>query len=300
MKIQAGGKLKRFIVFFNIAIFSAVSLAQAATPALDVLTDEAAGFFSEAPAPALPLRASKPFPLPEEEIDGEDLFSYLHEATEPDYRAYPSYDSSREFMYSKADNTGCGGVPGIITFYSLVCLKGAGDSGNDYRESGDMNKDGVIDNFINAEHIWPQGYFNSRLPMVADLHHLAPTLPTPNGRRGNLKFAKVSSPLYKTSSGSMMGREGFEPADAVKGNVARAVLYFMVRYHDKSIRQGMDYNSFWVNTVPLLLQWNRQDPPDAAERRRNDLVEGFQGNRNPFIDYPELADRVGEPVFKAH
>jgi hypothetical protein len=292
--------LRRFIAFFYLIVLNAVSVTLAATPALDVLNDQAAGFYSEIPAPAPPLRSNKLFPLPEEEIDGEDLFDYLHDATAPDYRAYPSYDASRKFMYSQADNTGCGGVPGIVTFYSRICIKGSGDGGNDYRESGDMNKDGVIDNFINAEHIWPQGYFDKRLPMVADLHHLAPTFPTPNGRRGNLKFAYVSAPTYKTSSGSKMGKEGFEPADEAKGNVARAVLYFMVRYHDKSIRNGMDYRSFWVNTVPLLLEWNRQDPPDAAERRRNDLVEGFQGNRNPFIDYPELAERVGEQVFKAH
>lgn len=291
--------MKRIIAFFYLVLLNAVSVALAVPPALDVLNDEAAGFVSEVPAPAPPLR-SQLFPLPEEEIEGEDLFDYLHDATAPDSRAYPSYDASRKFMYSQADNTGCDGVPGIVTFYSRVCAKGSGDSGNDYRESGDMNKDGVIDTFINAEHIWPQSYFGKKLPMVADLHHLAPTFATPNSRRGSLKFANVSSPAYKTSSGSMMGKEGFEPADEAKGNVARAVLYFVVRYHDKSIRQGMDYQSFWVNTVPLLLEWNRQDPPDAAERRRNDLVEGFQGNRNPFIDYPELAERVGEQVFKSH
>lgn len=292
--------MKRFIVFFNLVILSAVSVVQAATPALDVLTDEAAGFFSEVPAPALPLRANKLFPLPEEEIEGEDLFYYLHEATEPGYRFTPSYDASREFMYSKADNTGCGGTPGIITFYSRVCVKGSGDNGNSYRESGDMNEDGKSGDFINAEHIWPQTYFNSRLPMVSDLHHLAPTFSTPNSRRGSLKFAVVTGPVYTTSSGAKASSSAFEPSDESKGNVARALLYFVVRYHDKSIKQGLDYKSFWVNTVPLLLQWNRQDPPDAAERRRNDLVEGFQGNRNPFIDYPELAERVGEPVFKAH
>ena len=50
----------------------------------------------------------------------------------------------------------------------------------------------------------------------------------------------------------------------------------------------------------MFLEWNRQDPPDAAERRRNDMVEAFQGNRNPYIDNPELADQVGAEVFESH
>lgn len=292
--------MNRFIAIFSLIALNATSLF-AAQPAIDVLKDSAAGFSFEdsLPAPQPPM-LYRVFELPEGDLDGEDLFDYLHEATDPAQRAAPSYKASKAFMYSQADNTGCNGRPGIITFYSQVCVNGSSDNGNDYPERGDQNADGVVDSFINAEHIWPQGYFNSALPMVADLHHLAPTFVTPNGRRSNLKFAKVSGIIYKTSAGSKLGAEGFEPADAVKGNVARAVLYFVVRYHDRSIRQGMDYNSFWVKTVPLLLAWNRQDPPDAAERRRNDLIEDFQGNRNPFIDYPELADRVGEMVFKAH
>jgi len=293
--------LKRLIVTLSLVFFTATAFVSASEPALEVLKNSAAGFSFEdsLPAPQPPL-LYRVFELPEADVDGEELFTYLHDATEPARRAPVSYSGARKFMYSQADNTGCNGKPGIITFYSQVCVNGSSDNGNDYPERGDVNGDGVVDSFINAEHIWPQGYFNSNLPMVADLHHLAPTFVTPNGRRGNLKFAKVSGIIYKTSSGSKLGKEGFEPADAVKGNVARAVLYFIVRYHDKSIRQGMDYASFWTKNVPMLLEWNRQDPPDAAERRRNDLVEDFQGNRNPFIDHPTLADRVGEMVFKSH
>lgn len=270
----------------------------AATPALDLLRQATADFsFEPAPVPVSPVRA-RSFELPEADLAGDELFDYLHEATAPQQKAVPSYSASRAFMYSQADNTGCNGAPGIVTFYSRVCVNGSSSNGNDYPERGDQNRDGVVDTFINAEHIWPQGYFNKSLPMVSDLHHLAPTFVTPNSRRGNLKFARVGSFVYATASGSKLGSSGFEPADEVKGNVARAMLYFYVRYHDRSIRQGMDFESFWVNTVPLLLEWNRQDPPDAAELRRNDLVERFQGNRNPFIDQPELADRVGERTFR--
>jgi len=296
--------LKRFVSLLTLLILNAAASLSAqdnATPALNSLKEAAAGFSytDYLPAPEAPVFSNASRLA--ETLAGEELFDYLHDATAPaPSKALPSYSGSRAFMYSKGDNIGCNGGPGIITFYSQVCVNGASSSGNDYGERGDMNDDGVIDGFINAEHIWPQGYFDRKLPMVADLHHLAPTFVTPNGRRGNLKFAKVAKATYSTSAGSKLGSGGFEPADAVKGNVARAVMYFVVRYYDRSIRQGMDYNSFWVKNVPMLMEWNRQDPPDAAELRRNDLVEEFQGNRNPFIDNPALADRIGEMVFTAH
>jgi len=228
---------------------------------------------------------------------GEALFQALHAAVP---KRDISYSAAKAYMYSKADNVICNGAPGIITFYSRVCVNGTSGNGNDYPERSDLNGDGVVDSFINAEHIWPQSYFKSSLPMVSDLFNLGPTFSTPNSRRGNVRFAAVSKPDYSTSCGSKRGKEGFEPCDPTKGNVARSVLYFVLAYHDRSIRQGMDYSEFWVKQVPLFLEWNRLDPPDAAEKLRNDLVEQFQGNRNPFIDNPALADRIGAQVFASH
>ncbi|MDQ7771963.1 MAG: endonuclease [Elusimicrobiales bacterium] len=189
----------------------------------------------------------------------------------------------------------------MTAFYSQVCVPGSSEHGGDYGETGDMNGDGYRDNSMNAEHIWPQGYFNSAYPMKADLHHLAPTFLTPNGMRGSHPFGLAGDAVYSTSAGSILSSDGeFEPADAVKGNVARAMLYFVTRYHDRNIDDGMDYREFWTQRIPMFLRWNRQDPPDAAERRRNDLIETFQGNRNPYIDDPSLADRVGEAAFSRY
>ncbi len=294
--------MKRFTGFLSPLVFNIVPFTSPAaqpTPALDALRGSTAGFSFSAPAPETPLSYNGNR-APPDTLSGGQLFSYLHETAAPAARTQPSYKNSKSFMYSKADNVGCNGGPGIITFYSQVCVSGSSDNGDDYKEEGDANGDGAVDGFINTEHIWPQGYFNSELPMVADLHNLSPTFVTPNSRRGNFKFARVSEAAYSTSAGSKLGKEGFEPADAVKGNVARTLFYFVVRYSEKNIRQGMDYDSFWTKNVQMLLEWNRQDPPDANERRRNGLVEDFQGNRNPFIDNPELADRIGEAVFKAH
>lgn len=231
------------------------------------------------------------------ELSGEALFQALHAAVP---KRDVSYGEAKAYMYSKADNVICNGAPGIITFYSRVCVNGSSASGGDYPERTDLNGDGVVDSIINAEHIWPQSYFRSALPMVSDLFNLGATFSTPNSRRGNSRFALVSKPDYSTSCGSRRGKEGFEPCDPVKGDVARSVLYFVLAYHDRSIRQGMDYSEFWVKQVPMFLEWNRLDPPDDNERRRNDLVQQFQGNRNPFIDNPELADRIGAQVFASH
>ncbi len=269
------------------------------SPALDSLQGAASVSLSdiEIPAAGEPYSAAAPM-----ELRGEALFNYLHRSARPSQwqKAVIGYTEAKAYMYSTVDNVGCNGGPGIITFYSQVCVSGSSDNGNHYPERGDMNGDGVVDGFINAEHIWPQGYFKEAYPMKSDLHHLSPTFMTPNSRRGNLPFAEVADPYYSTSAGSRLGREGFEPADAVKGNVARAMLYFVTMYHDKNIRQGMNYANFWTSRVPMFLEWNRQDPPDAAERRRNDLIAAFQGARNPYIDDPSLADRIGAQVLASY
>jgi hypothetical protein len=291
--------LKRFAAFLSLVVLlPAVFLPLAAQqfPALDSLNASAPGISFSVPAPA-----AYNARVPDPSLSGEQLFQYLHQTTTLAPTFQPSYKTSKAFMYSKADNTNCNnGGPGIIVLYSRVCIAGSSDNGNDYKEQGDQNGDGKAGDFVNAEHVWPQSYFKSALPMVADVHQLASTLSVPNGRRANLKYAMVSNATYSTSSGSKLGKEGFEPADAAKGDVARALLYFVMRYYDKDIRQGMDYKDFWTNNVPMLLQWNKQDPPDANECHRNDLIAQFQGNRNPFVDDPTLADKVGAAVFQAH
>lgn len=271
---------------------SAAGYEPAPVPAMVSLRSAAAAAApADIPVPSPAAAAAVP------DLYGKALFMALHAAVP---RRAMSYGEAKAYMYSKADNVGCNGTAGILTFYSRICVTGSSADGGDYPERSDLNGDGVVDSIINAEHIWPQSYFNRALPMVSDLFILRPTFATPNSRRGNLRFARVSKADYSTSCGSRRGKEGFEPCDPVKGDVARSVLYFVLTYHDRNIRQGMDYNEFWVKQAPLFLEWNRLDPPDDDERRRNDLVERFQGNRNPFIDDPALADRIGAAAFAAY
>lgn len=150
-------------------------------------------------------------------------------------------------------------------------------------------------NQVNTEHTWPQSKFSrkySKSSQKSDLHHLFPTDSKANGVRGNNHFTNVThgSSAYKGCNTSMVGvisetgRYGFEPPADHKGNVARALFYFAVRY-DMSIP---DYEEI------ILRQWNWQDPVDQEEIKRNDLIENYQGNRNPFVDDSELVNYLSD------
>lgn len=290
----------------NFAPFLAAALLSAGTSAaadLPAYNDFLSALPSQAvPAPLPPLRAEQPYLAKAAGLSGEALFAQLHEATEyPPSSVGTDYLRAKKYMFSVADNTGCGSGPGVTCFYSQLCVEGASEHGADYKENGDFNRDGYNDrDGMNAEHIWPQGFFDEAKPMKSDLHHIVPTFITPNNQRGSSPFGYVGSVLYETSAGSRYDGEVFEPADAVKGDVARALLYFVVRYHDRKIRDGMDYRDFWVDRVQMFLDWHRMDPPDAAERARNEAIARYQGNRNPFVDDPSLALRVGLRVFQSH
>ena len=149
---------------------------------------------------------------------------------------------------------------------------------------------------INIEHTWPRSLFKSSKGShsfrikEADLHHLYPTNSRANSTRGNLKFSefsKTESGLHNCQSSKRArivetGEYGFEPPVEHKGNVARALFYFAVRY-DMRIAAHEEF---------FLRQWNVIDPVDEEEMARNDGVEKLQGNRNPFIDDSALVELV--------
>ncbi len=252
---------------------------------------------------------------------GAELLSALHTIISRNTTAL-GYGEARSYMYGLADNFSNGNQTGVVDVYSDLFIPGKTGNGNDYREQGDMNRDGTAGDFINCEHTWPQSFFNKQLPMVSDMHHLFPTLSKPNGMRGHHPFGMASEGRvsYSTISGSKLvirsGRMSpstapdlekgltpfsdsdavFEPGNKQKGNTARAMLYFWVRYYDRNIRGGdFDAQDFWARRVPMFKQWAEQvDPVDERERTRHDLIAKKQGNRNPFIDIPNLVSLIGE------
>lgn len=149
-------------------------------------------------------------------------------------------------------------------------------------------------NILNTEHTWPQSRFTGKAPkemQKSDLHHLFPADSKMNAIRGNHKFGDVTVPdralpCANSKAGTASGsrEEIFEPPVDHKGNVARALFYFSVRYgiHIDPQEEG------------FLRKWNRLDPVDQAERDRNDAIFKIQGDRNPFIDHPELSDEISD------
>ena len=147
----------------------------------------------------------------------------------------------------------------------------------------------------NREHVWPKslGGFETSGP-GADLHHIRPTDNKVNSTRGNLKYGNVNGGKSaiggNAASGVLGGYSGsgyFEPLDNVKGDVARICLYVYVRYGGSYSKCSSITNVF--QSVDVLLEWCAMDPVDTWEMGRNEVVENYQGNRNVFIDYPELA-----------
>ncbi len=96
-----------------------------------------------------------------------------------------------------------------------------------------------------------------------------------------------SMPTVPSMVGGYSAGGYFEPLDNVKGDVARICLYVYVRWA-KDFPQCKDITRVF-QSVDVLLEWCAEDPVDTWEMGRNEVVQSIQGNRNVFIDYPELA-----------
>ena len=160
--------------------------------------------------------------------------------------------------------------------------------------------------------------------MGADLFHLVPTDKIVNGKRGNDAFGEVASATYTydnsklgsaknvTITNTVLGSSFttssvpgtvFEPDDEYKGDFARGYFGTMIKWTTAYTMSSGDGAWFFNNTydeaghfglanygIALLMKWHRQDPVSQKEIDRNNGIQATQGNRNPFIDYPCLAE----------
>ncbi|MEC9484464.1 MAG: endonuclease [Candidatus Izemoplasma sp.] len=152
----------------------------------------------------------------------------------------------------------------------------------------------------NREHVWPKshGNFDNDDVMGSDMHHIRPTDVSVNGYRGNLDF-DIGGTLVNETTDCFKDGDSFEPRDEVKGDVARMIFYMAVRYEgdiaqeiDLEVNDRVSNTGPYVGKLSILLAWHEADPVDAFERNRNDVIFSYQGNRNPFVDYPELVTRI--------
>ena len=162
---------------------------------------------------------------------------------------------------------------------------------------------------MDIEHILPKSWWGGDVnEAYQDLHHLVPADYSANRSKSNLPPGKVVEAGFDnlsfktgTSAEDCPADKVFEPADEYKGDFARAYFYIATAYPDLSwdmssnAAQAMDNNSYlefqpWL--YELLLDWHRQDPVSAKEISRQKAVSRIQHNRNPFIDYPCLAEYI--------
>lgn len=156
---------------------------------------------------------------------------------------------------------------------------------------------------FNTEHSWPQSMGADDDPAMSDIHHLFPSDASANSERSNHPFGVVVTPSWTSADPdgdgdvSKRGLDAnnkmvFEPRNAKKGDIARAILYFYVRYNSRRT-PNFTLENFDLEEATLI-QWAANDPPDAFERQRNALAFRAQGNRNPFIDRPEFVAAIGD------
>ena len=167
---------------------------------------------------------------------------------------------------------------------------------------------------IQIEHSVPKSWWGCDIDhpdcAARDLNHLYPSDGTYNNYKSNNPLGVVTGNLAHTNGvskigiGTYTGYTGtvFEPADQYKGDFARSYFYIATAYQhylykwdqtaDGNMMEGDTYPTLKPWAIELLLQWSRQDPVSDKERSRVENVFAVQKNRNPFIDYPQLAEYI--------
>ena len=186
------------------------------------------------------------------------------------------------------------GNPGHVRLFYTGWTREAGDHGNGQSQ-------------WNREHVWAKsrGDFGTRPGAGTDLHLIRATDVSVNNRRGNLAFDEGGEPVIDNDgpTACFKDSDSWEPRDQVKGDVARMLFYAAVRYEsveldleliDDTVPKGDHDPEHGV--LSTLLQWHVLDPVDADERFRHERIATRQGNRNPFIDLPDLVALVWNEV----
>jgi endonuclease I len=228
--------------------------------------------------------------------DGNGFPSHQDQGYGALYDAYAAENSGDSDDYFENDGT-------VLDMYSERSL-GIDNYNYEHFENNCGNYSDEGDCY-NREHLVPQSTFNSASPMKNDYFHVVPSDGAVNGARGSFPFGEVTNPNYTSTNGSKRGSNTFpgytgtvfEPIDEFKGDIARAVLYFAIRYEDEFSSNWrtnevladnpQDFFVDWY--LALLLSWHLNDPVSEREIDRNNNGYQFQSNRNPLIDRPEFA-----------
>ena len=214
-----------------------------------------------------------------EGLYGDQLKAVLHDII--DGHDEPSYNDLRDYILPESDEDPQNS-DNVILLYT-------GRSQAKSTFGGGINE-------WNREHVWAKshGDFGNNPPCGTDAHMIRPTDASVNADRGNKDFDEGGQQHWE-ATGCYFTEYTWEPRDDVKGDVARMILYMDVRYEGDNGELDLIVVDA-VNTSPApehgklgtLLDWHEQDPPDAFEINRNNVVYSYQQNRNPFIDHPDF------------
>ncbi len=214
---------------------------------------------------------------------------------------------SYNYMWTAYDVTDLGSDGYYIDMYSTCKYNNA---------SAHVAGASYVGEGINREHSFPKSWFGGEVdPMFTDLTMLIPTDAFVNQRRSNNPYGVCAGGQTYTNDElgvTMLGKLGtstysgctetvFEPDDEYKGDFARIYFYMVTCY--KSVLgtwpgsgqldyEKNGYKAFSDWSLQLLMEWHRADPVSQKELNRNEGVYGEQGNRNPFVDHPELAEYI--------
>ncbi|MDQ0781722.1 endonuclease [Chryseobacterium sp. W4I1] len=204
----------------------------------------------------------------------------------------------------------------LLDIYSEIP---AGPDAYEYTSADLISTSGAEGLGFNREHAVPQSTFNSNYPMYSDLHFVIPTDARINQLRNNYPYGVGNSTVHHTFTNSSKIADSaipnyvytnrvYEPLDEFKGDIARMLLYFAVRYEDKlssfnystNINPAIDRSPFDGTAerafdpayISMLLQWHLQDPVSQREIDRNNAIYIIQKNRNPFIDNPQWVNSI--------
>lgn len=166
-------------------------------------------------------------------------------------------------------------------------------------------------NKMQREHSIPKSWWKKNgsveyTPAYSDMWNLYPSDGPANQAKLNYPFGETRTTTFDngvTKVGAPKAGYGggassvFEPADEYKGDFARTIFYMATVYDDLPwVYNYMFVSNSYPTLLPwaynMLLQWAREDPVSQKEIDRNDIVEQYQGNRNPFVDFPNLAEYI--------
>ncbi len=160
----------------------------------------------------------------------------------------------------------------------------------------------------NREHVWAKsrGDFGTSKGPGTDAHHLRPSNISVNYARGNRWFDNCTVPVVEEGqeTGCFISNTDWvwQPRAEVKGDVARMIFYMATRYEGENAEPDLvviDYlpsNDFTYDPIhaklSTLLEWHQEDSVSTFEQNRNEVIFGYQGNRNPFVDHPEYVYKI--------